>query len=125
MLSLEVLYVAGTVAAKFSILLLYRRLFGIYKKFLIALYTVATITFCYSLVEILVIIFQCRPVNAAWNFSVPRTCADLALGGIIIGSINVAADFVTLFLPMPIVWNLNIETKWKIQLIGIFLLGGL
>lgn len=125
MISLEVLYVAGTAAAKFSILLLYRRLFGLFKKFLIALYVVAAVTFCYSLVEVLVIVFQCRPVNAAWNFSVQATCVDLALGGIIVGSVNVATDFVTLFLPMPMVWRLNIETKWKVQLVGIFLLGGL
>lgn len=123
-ISLEVLYVAGTAAAKFSILLLYRRLFGLYRKFLIALYTIAAITFCYSLVEILVIIFACRPINAAWDFSIRGTCVDLALGGIIIGSFNVATDFVTLFLPMPMVWGLNIELKWKIQLVGIFLLGG-
>ena len=125
MISLEVLYVAGTAAAKFSILLLYRRLFGLYKKFLITLYVVGAITFCYSLVEILVIIFQCRPVNAAWNFNIEGTCVDLALGGIIVGSINVATDFVTLFLPMPLVWSLNIQMKWKVQLVGIFLLGGL
>lgn len=122
---MEVLYVAGTAAAKFSILLLYRRLFGLYKRFLIALYCVATITFCYSLVQILVIIFQCKPVNAAWNFHIERKCVDLVLGGIIVGSVNVATDFITLFLPMSMVWHLNIDTKWKIQLVGIFLLGGL
>ena len=122
-ISLEVLYVAGTAAAKFSILLLYRRLFGLYRKFLIALYIIAAISFCYSLVEILVIIFACRPINAAWDVNVRGTCVDLALGGIIVGSVNVATDFVTLFLPMPMVWGLNIELKWKIQLVGIFLLG--
>ncbi|KAL8793920.1 MAG: hypothetical protein Q9195_003539 [Heterodermia aff. obscurata] len=123
-ISLEILYVTGTAAAKFSILLLYRRLFGLYRKFLVALYVIAAITFCYSLVEILVIIFACRPINAAWDFSVKGTCVDLALGGIIVGSVNVATDFVTLFLPMPMVWGLKIELKWKIQLVGIFLLGG-
>ena len=116
---------AGTAAAKFSILFLYRRLFGLFKRFLIALYVVAAITFAYSLVEILVIIFECRPVNAAWNLAIKGSCVNLALGGIIVGSVNVAADFVTLFLPMPMVWSLNIETKWRVQLVGIFLLGGL
>ena len=125
MLSLEVLYVASTAAAKFSILLLYRRLFGLYWKFLLALYAVGAVAFSYSLVTILVLIFQCRPINAAWNFSIEGNCVDLALGGIIVGSVNVATDFVILFLPMPLVWSLKIQNKWKVQLAGIFLLGGL
>lgn len=125
MLSLQVLYVACTAAAKFSILLLYGRLFGLYNKFRVALYVVGAITFCYSLVSILVIIFQCRPVNAAWNFNIKGECVNLVLGGIIVGSVNVAVDFVILFLPMPLVWSLDVQTKWKVQLACIFLLGGL
>lgn len=53
------------------------------------------------------------------------TCVNLALVGIVIGAVNVAIDVATLMLPVHAVWHLQIEKRWKIQIIGIFLLGGL
>ena len=57
--------------------------------------------------------------------SVPGTCINLALAAIIVGAVNVAIDVVTLLLPAHAVWHLQLEKRWKIQIIGIFLLGGL
>ena len=57
--------------------------------------------------------------------SVQGTCVNLALVGIVIGAVNVAIDVATLMLPVHAVWHLQIEKRWKIQIIGIFLLGGL
>ena len=39
--------------------------------------------------------------------------------------IEMLLDIVTLILPWPIIWNLQIDTKRKWNLSGIFLLGGL
>ena len=121
----EVFYVLGTALVKFSILFLYKRLFGANKRFKNVLWGVGAFTGAYSFVEATIAIFQCRPVNAAWNMNVHGYCVNIALGAIIIGSINVAVDFVTLILPIHPVWKLKMKMKWKLQVIGIFLLGGL
>lgn len=115
----------GTMFVKFSILFLYKRLFGTNRHFRQLLWAIGGFVAAYSLVEILVLIFQCRPIDAAWNMTVHGTCVDIALGGIIVGIINVVVDFLILFLPIRMVWRLKLKKKWKFQLIGIFLLGGL
>ena len=38
-------------------------------------------------------------------------------------SMNVATDIMTLSLPLPLLWHLQINKVQKYQLIGIFLLG--
>lgn len=110
---------------KFSFLCLYKRLFGADHRFKQILWGVGAFVAAYSLVEILVLIFQCRPISAVWDMHVHGTCVNIALGAVIVGSINVVVDFLVLLLPVRMVWQLKMKKKWKLQLIGIFLLGGL
>ena len=121
----EIFYVLGAALVKCAILLLYRRLFGSNQRFQHVLWAVGAFIVAYSLAEILVVIFQCRPVDAAWNLSVtPTYCVNMSLGAIIVGALNAATDFLVLILPIRIVLGLRLKMKWKVQLIGIFLLGG-
>ena len=121
----EIFYVLGAALVKCAILLLYRRLFGSNRRFEYTLWAVGGFITAYSLAEILVVIFQCQPISAAWDLSVhPIYCVNISLGAIIMGAVNAATDFLVLILPIPIVLGLRLKTKWKIQLIGIFLLGG-
>ena len=124
-LALEVLYVAGTAMVKTSVLYLYGRLFGVKKWFATLLLWMGIFVWAYSIAGVLVVIFQCHPINAAWNLAIRGKCINLPLGAIVVGGINCAVDIITLCLPIPLVWQLQIKRKWKIQLIGIFLLGGL
>ena len=41
------------------------------------------------------------------------------------GSLNVATDVTTLCLPMPLLWRLNISVERRLQVMSMFLLGGL
>ena len=70
-------------------------------------------------------VFSCRPVNALWNMTIDGDCINLNLAALIFGSINVFIDVVLLVMPIPLVWRLNIQMRWRLQLVGIFLLGGL
>ena len=69
-------------------------------------------------------IFQCTPINAAWDPRVKGHCIYLSKVLITGAAFDIASDFVILLLPMPKLWHLQISRKQKIQLIGIFLLGG-
>jgi hypothetical protein len=44
---------------------------------------------------------------------------------VVMGSLNVVTDIATLCLPMPLLWRLQISTERKLQLIGMFMVGGL
>lgn len=41
------------------------------------------------------------------------------------GSLNVATDVITLCLPMPLLWRLKISVERRLQVMSMFLLGGL
>ena len=121
----EVIYVVGAALVKCAILLLYRRLFGSNQRFQYVLWAVGAFIIAYSLAEILVVILQCRPVQAAWDMTIESPyCVNIPLGGIIVGAFNAATDVVVLLLPIPMVLRLKMQKKLKAQVIGIFFLGG-
>ena len=97
-----------TVTVKVSVLLLYRGLFGSQKELRLALWAIEAFVLAYSLVEILVVIFQCRSVKAAWDMSLQSSyCINLAQGALIVGIVNVVTDLLTLVLPVHVVWRLQ------------------
>ena len=77
-----------------------------------------------QIVQIFSGIFQCVPIEAAWNPAVEGHCINLSTVLVVGASMDIVTDFVILLLPMPQLWCLQVSTKQKIQLTGIFLLGG-
>ena len=124
-ISIEVLYAAGTATVKYSVLCLYQRLFGAQRYIRIAVRSLACLVTAYSLVGIILVIFRCRPIRSQWEVGLAGKCFDLTLPTIIVGVVNALTDLVTLMLPIYAVWHLQMARKWKIQIVGIFLLGGL
>lgn len=119
-----ILYNPATALAKISILLLYRRIFP-NPRLLIVLWTVGAFVVCYCTAQFFVLLIQCRPIRAAWDPTVPNpTCIRVNTTYIIIGAFNALTDIVTLCIPMPMLWRLQISRERKAQLIGMFMLGG-
>lgn len=79
----------------------------------------------YSIILFFSVIFQCNPVRGAWDFTVPSKCIKLSLEIMVMSALNATTDFLTLCLPLPLLWKLHLPKQRKIQLMGIFLLGGL
>lgn len=108
---------------KFSVLFLYRRIFPqagfrrilSYYGYFVLLYTV---------VFLVLDIFHCRPVSQAWHSDNKEACLNMDTIWIVGGSLNAVTDIAALCLPMPLLWRLNIEKEKRIQLMGVFLLGG-
>ena len=119
----EVLYNPAMITVKFSILLLYHRIFQ-NRKFKRLLWAVAAFVLLYTIAGTLVVIFQCAPVHADWDSVKNRRCVDLDAELIAIGVLNSVTDFVILSLPVPLLWRLHNSLAHKIQLAGIFSLGG-
>ena len=79
----------------------------------------------YSTAQSLVEIFECSPIDSLWNPQVKGKCINLSAELIASSVLNVVTDFLLLVLPLPILWRLQISMERKLELIGIFLLGGL
>lgn len=83
----EELYNAAITAVKMSVLLLYGRIFPD-ARFKIALWTVGGFAFCCGFTLNLLVVLQCRPVNASWNPAVQGHCIHLNTAFIIFGALN-------------------------------------
>ncbi len=123
-LAFEVLYNPAIVLTKTSILLLYHRLFPS-RRFRYALWAVGIFVVCYSITAATVNIFQCIPVKSDWDPTIKPRCVNIGLDLIILSSINVITDAAILCLPIYQVWHLHMSRSRKLQIGGLFLLGGL
>lgn len=125
-LATEVFYTPASTSIKFSVLLLYRRLFP-NRKLKIVSWCIAVFLVVFALAQMLSVIIQCKPVAALWDpLSYPDAiCGNYKPALILFAAINAITDIMILCLPFPILWHLNASKTGRQQLIGIFSLGGL
>ena len=120
------LYASASTCVKFSVLLLYRRIFP-NKRLKIVSLCIAGFLVTFALAQMLTVIIQCTPTAALWDpSSYPDAVCDNKVPAVILcAAINAASDITILCLPLPILWHLQVSKTRRRQLIGIFLLGGL
>jgi hypothetical protein len=111
---------------KFSILVLYRKLFtlnGLW--FRRAWYSIFTYVILCSIIGILTVLVQCIPISYGWNVLLGANgkCVNLIGNEIGNGVTLAAADIGILVLPMPSLMTLHVTRKQKFQLCGIFSIG--
>lgn len=120
----ELFYCPAIACVKFSVLLMYRRIFP-NPRFRIILWSLGALIVCYSLVLLFCVIFQCKPIRGVWDPMIEAKCIHLSIIILLTSSLNVFTDVSTLCLPLPLLWGLNLPKERKVQLTGIFLLGNL
>ncbi|KAF2015782.1 hypothetical protein BU24DRAFT_480485 [Aaosphaeria arxii CBS 175.79] len=114
---------------KLSVLALYRRILrGVQSQRLrIIVWSVFGIVACNTTANVLVAIFQCWPIKAAWDVTISpndKRCVDVNafyLGNAITGVIT---DAMVYLLSIPIVRPLQLDGRTKIQLLATMLIGG-
>ncbi|RAK95953.1 uncharacterized protein BO80DRAFT_417794 [Aspergillus ibericus CBS 121593] len=121
----EIIWTLSIPLIKSSILLLYIRIFGKVRHFRMTAYALGTFSVCWAIMVLLVIIFQCHPVEKAWAPATPGHCINSWLFFVIGSSMNCATDIAILVLPIPSVWRLHLSRMQRVSLVGIFLLGSL
>ena len=124
MFASDILYFPAMGLVKISTLLLFGRIFTI-QKFHLILRAVGLFISVYSTISVFMMIFQCRPLNGAWDSTVNPNCINLTNFLIFMGSMNVLTDVLLLCLPLPQLWKLQMRRGTKMQVIGIFSIGGL
>jgi hypothetical protein len=87
---------------------------------------VAGFVVCWFTAVTLTVTFQCTPVSFAWDKNVPDgRCIDFKSFIFSTAVINVLTDVVIVFMPVPVIWKLQMPSTKKIGICGIFLLGSI
>ena len=116
--------------AKLSLLLFLYHVFHVDKRFRITAWITGIVLVVWSVVTILMAIFACRPVSASWNLKLymdPRTvCKPKAYDVLnIYGFCNVVTDVLLIFMPVPLIWNMQTNRRKKIGVVLVFATGSL
>ena len=120
-----IIYGLSIAFSKCAILLLYIRVFTTIKRtFTITSWLVGFFVIMTGIANIFGAVFQCSPVAYAWDKSIPRgNCMDIVAFSRYMAIPNVVTGAVMLIMPLPVVWNLNIDVSAKIALTATFLHG--
>ncbi|ESZ99047.1 hypothetical protein SBOR_0581 [Sclerotinia borealis F-4128] len=110
---------------KLSVLILFRRIF-IGKIFNIVSIIAMTIVVGWSVSFFFATIFQCG-TKPSWLWSSPKAvatyCADYKYIQLGHATSDVATDLLVLFIPLPIIWKLQMTMSQKLSLMCVFVLG--
>lgn len=84
------------------------------------------VVLAYFVADTLVAVFECSPIGFYWDKAIKGgTCINQDAFYRWNGVANLLIDFSILVLPMMMVWRLNLDTRSKITLSAVFLLGTL
>ncbi|KAL9064995.1 MAG: hypothetical protein Q9157_007634 [Trypethelium eluteriae] len=129
----EISYTLTIVMVKFSVLVMYWRIFRESKTVRIAIYVLGGVVAAWGVAFLLVTIFDCSPVKGAWtrfsmeavmNPAMAPVCRVQAEPAYLSNSaINIVTDIAILILPMYQVWQLNLPRAQKLAVCGIFAIG--
>lgn len=125
----EVFYCAAIIPIKLSISFMLIRIASRRKTYIYSLYAVSAMFVVMNLIALLYIIFQCAPVSYAWDQSTPggkcnpsQTLADIYYATT---AINIATDWFCALLPIPLLWNVQLNRNAKLSVGVILGLGAL
>ena len=113
-----------TTLIKVAILILYHRTFPV-KSFRRAVYVVSAIVLADSVAIFFAVCFYCVPIRHLWDPSAPGRCDNRALFTTLASSTLLVTDLILYFMPVPVILKLQMTTRRKVEIIAIFLLGGL
>ncbi|KDB20632.1 hypothetical protein H109_07385, partial [Trichophyton interdigitale MR816] len=119
----QVLYKLVICLAKVSILLLYLRIFYVHQYFRRICICLVVFTILSGIAFIPPTIWQCSPVEAYWDRSIPHTCLSSFPNWLSYAIINITTDVILLVLPVQQILRLQLTKRDKIALILVFLLG--
>ncbi|KAL8654903.1 MAG: hypothetical protein Q9226_003250 [Calogaya cf. arnoldii] len=118
-------YLVSLFGYKFSILILYLRLFSVNKTFRYCVWATMFFVGGYLGANLLTQIFGCSPRSKYWLPDTPGHCINYTKAGLAYGSMNIVSDLVIFILPHPIVWRLQLSRREKIGVSVIFLSGAI
>ncbi|KAF4553810.1 AAA lid domain-containing protein [Elsinoe fawcettii] len=120
----QVVYKMSISFTKLSILAFYRRLFYVHTKFRQTCNVLMAIVVGWILAALFSTVFQCTPVAFAYDKRIQGgRCINLTASWYANAVFNITSDFVITLAPMPVISSLQMKTREKFMLCGLFALG--
>lgn len=113
--------------AKLSLFLLFLRLFSPNRKLKCGVYLGITFSAAFSLTSVLVTGILCSPrPGQPWDdLRVIFRCSTERYFALIQGVLNMLLDFYILYLPIPVLWKLQLPVRKRMGVIGVFMTGSM
>ncbi|KAI1823453.1 hypothetical protein F4861DRAFT_321535 [Xylaria intraflava] len=120
----ELLFGLGITSIKLSILWFYFQLFSVNRILNPVIKATAAVCVLWFIVATLVIIFQCKPVQAYWeHLGQPPYCLEYPRVLLGYEITNLFIDVAILCIPTTTLWTLKLPFEKKLPVMGIFLIG--
>ena len=120
-----IIYAVATGLVKIAVLAFYLKIFPS-QTFQRATWTIICLTTAWMIAITLVAIFQCTPVEFAWqqwDLAHKGKCVDYSAFVLSQASICLVLDLVIFLMPMPTLYRLQVSTRKKLQIMVMFSLG--
>jgi hypothetical protein len=120
------LYIVTLATIKFSVLLMYYRIFNV-ATFKLAVYIVGSIVAIWATVAFFMTLFECTPISDFWSIDLAKVphCIDRLMLFDATAASNTILDIVILCLPVRMILKLQLSLSKRIQLLVTFMLGTL
>lgn len=112
--------------AKVSICLFFLRVTVVERLHVWIVWAIGVTTVVLNVVYFFLLMFQCRPISFFWNKNQEGSCLSPDIVCIMLymySASSVIADLTLVFLPLAIVWKLQMPLRTKLTLAPIMLLG--
>ena len=124
----QLLLFVAIFAVKLSITLFVLKIGGLSKVFRTALVVNITFLGLANAAFIIELLLQCRPIQGNWNPDVRATANCVSAMGVMVlcytsAIVSVITDFCCVFLPLPMIWNLQMSRRTKQSIIALLLMG--
>ncbi|KAH7319576.1 hypothetical protein B0I35DRAFT_215000 [Stachybotrys elegans] len=120
----QLFYGIGFTVIKLSILRLYQQIFPS-QLVNIGSYVLGAASLMWGIAYILVAIFECDPVQGYWDFTIQSRCLSQLDFYIGFAVPNMVIDLAMMLLPIRNIWELQLPSRVKLGIVGIFALAGL
>lgn len=119
----QILYKIGIGLTKVSILVFYHRIFGIVRSFRISCLVVTVIVVAFTIASVATSIFQCFPIQFAFDKSGEGSCINLGKFWFANAGYNISTDGIIVIMPLFVIKTLQLPKRTKLALCGVFALG--
>ncbi|GLI80731.1 hypothetical protein PoHVEF18_009088 [Penicillium ochrochloron] len=125
----EVGYCSAIIPIKLSISWMLIRVAEGRKAYVYVQYVVITMFVLMNIIALVFILVNCIPVQAAWDTEILEHGGHCQPSYVLANvyyactAVNIFTDWVTAFLPVPLLWNVQINRNTKISIMGLMGLG--
>ncbi|KAI1105521.1 hypothetical protein F4804DRAFT_131010 [Jackrogersella minutella] len=119
----QFLYAASLGLVKISVILMFMRTFLV-GRFMFAAKATIAFTVAWMLQVTLINLLICQPISTNWNLQTAgATCGNQRAAFASVSAVDIVNQVVILMLPLPMVWRLGLEIRYRIVTACIFTVG--